>query len=44
VSIEDYLATAYALVGVDPAKRLMAPGERPIDIIREARLVKGVMA
>ena len=44
VSIEDYLATAYALVGVDPAKRLMAPGERPIDIIREARVVKGVMA
>jgi hypothetical protein len=44
VSIEDYLATAYALVGVDSTKRLMAPGDRPIDIIRGARVVKGVMA
>jgi hypothetical protein len=44
VTVEEFLATAYALIGVDPAKRLMAPGERPIDIIREARVVKGILA
>lgn len=44
VTIEDYLATAYALLGIDPSKRLMAPGDRPIDIIRESRIIQAVMA
>jgi hypothetical protein len=44
VTIEDYLSTAYALMGIDASKRLMAPGERPIDIIRESRIVPAVMA
>jgi hypothetical protein len=44
VTVEDYLATAYSLLGIDPTKRLMAPGDRPIDIIREAKIVKGILA
>ena len=44
VTVEEYLATAYMLMGIDPTKRLMAPGDRPIDIIREAKIVKGILA
>ncbi len=39
VSIEDFLATAYRQLGIDSNKRLMAPGERPIDIVRGGRAV-----
>jgi uncharacterized protein (DUF1501 family) len=33
VDIENWAATIYSLVGIDPNKTLMAPGDRPVKII-----------
>ena len=44
VPIEDFLATCYHQLGIDSDKRLMAPGDRPIDIVRGGKIVKGIIA
>lgn len=44
VSVEDFLATCYHQLGIDSDKRLMAAGERPIDIVRGGKVVKGLLA
>ncbi|MEK0445687.1 MAG: hypothetical protein RLZZ399_1008 [Verrucomicrobiota bacterium] len=44
VTLEDFLATAYGQIGIDSNKRIMAPGERPIDIVREGKVIKGLLA
>ena len=44
VMLEDFLATAYGQLGIDSNKRIMAPGERPIDIVREGKVIKGLIA
>ncbi|VTU01793.1 sulfatase : Uncharacterized protein OS=Solibacter usitatus (strain Ellin6076) GN=Acid_5041 PE=4 SV=1: DUF1501 [Gemmataceae bacterium] len=44
VPVEDLLHTVYHLIGIDAEERLMAPGDRPIDIVRGGKLVKGLVA
>ncbi|MEY5027002.1 MAG: hypothetical protein RLZZ244_2530 [Verrucomicrobiota bacterium] len=44
VTLEDFLATAYGQLGIDSTKRIMAPGERPIDIVREGKVIKALIA
>ena len=44
VPLEDFLHTVYHQLGIDAAERLMAPGDRPIDIIRGGKLVQGLLA
>jgi arylsulfatase A-like enzyme len=44
VTVEDYLFTVYNQLGINADDRLMAPGDRPIDIIRGGKLVKGLIA
>ena len=44
VPMEDFLATAYGQLGIDSNKRIMAPGDRPIDIVRGGKIVKGLIA
>ncbi len=44
VPLEDLLFTVYHLLGIDASERLMAPGDRPIDIIRGGKLVKAIVA
>jgi hypothetical protein len=43
VTVEDFLATVYHQVGVDSRDRLLAPGGRPIDIVRDGRVVDGLI-
>jgi hypothetical protein len=43
VTVEDFLATVYRQVGVDSRDRLMAPGGRPIDIVRDGKAVDGLI-
>jgi hypothetical protein len=43
VTVEDYLATAYAQLGIDPMRRIMAPGERPMDIVKDGKVIKGLL-
>ena len=43
VTVEDFLATVYHQVGIDSTNRLLAPGRRPIDIVRDGKVVQGLV-
>ena len=43
VPVEDFLATVYHQLGIDSEDRLVAPGGRPIDIVRDGRVVDGLI-
>ena len=43
VSVESFLATVYHQLGINSEDRLMAPGNRPIDIVRDGRWVQGLV-
>lgn len=40
----DLAATTFALMGIDPRERLISPGGRPIDIVRNGRVLKELLA
>jgi hypothetical protein len=42
VTVENFLATVYKQLGVNSEDRLLAPGNRPIDIVRDGRPVDGL--
>ena len=44
VTPPDLAATIFHCLGVDPDKKLMSPGGRPIDIVRDGRVVREVLA
>jgi len=44
LTVEDLAATVYHLLGIDHEKKLMSPGNRPIDIVREASIRKDLIA
>jgi hypothetical protein len=44
LTVEDLAATVYHLLGIDHEKKLMSPGNRPIDIVREASVRKDLIA
>ncbi|QOJ18178.1 MAG: DUF1501 domain-containing protein [Phycisphaeraceae bacterium] len=44
VGPEDLARTMFTLLGIDPDKRLMAPGDRPIDIVRHGRVLTEILA
>jgi uncharacterized protein (DUF1501 family) len=44
VPVEDYLSTAYHQLGINAEDRLLAPGGRPIDIVRGGKVVKALIA
>ncbi len=41
---QDLFATIYHLLGIDYRKRLLAPGNRPIDIVRGGKVRTGLLA
>jgi hypothetical protein len=44
LSVEDLAATVYHQIGIDSTKKLMAPGNRPIDIVRGGQVVRDLIA
>jgi hypothetical protein len=44
VSPEDHAATIYHLLGVDPRKELIAPGNRPLRLVDHGRIVEEILA
>jgi len=44
VSVEDFTATIYHLLGIDHTKDLMAPGNRPIAIMQNGQPLREVLA
>jgi len=43
VTVENFLATVYAQLGIKAEDRLLAPGGRPIDIVRDGHAVPGLI-
>jgi hypothetical protein len=44
LTVEDLAMTVYNQIGIDATKKLMAPGNRPIDIVREGSIRKELIA
>jgi len=44
LSVEDFAATIYHQLGINPNKRLMSAGNRPIDIVRGGKVVNELLA
>lgn len=44
VSVENLAATVYHQLGIDHHRRLMAPGDRPIDIVRGGEAIEDIIA
>ena len=44
MSARDLLATVYHLVGIVADKELMAPGERPVEIVKNGQVVRELLA
>lgn len=44
LSVEDLSSTLYNQLGIDHEKRLIAPGNRPIDIVRGGKVVRELLA
>ncbi|HSZ57047.1 MAG TPA: DUF1501 domain-containing protein [Tepidisphaeraceae bacterium] len=44
LGVEDFAATLYHQIGINPNKRLMSPGNRPIDIVRGGKVVNELIA
>jgi uncharacterized protein (DUF1501 family) len=40
----DLAATMFSQLGIDPTRRLMSPGDRPIDIVRDGRVLRELLA
>jgi len=44
LNVEDLAMTVYHVLGINAEKKLMAPGNRPIDIVREGKVRKELLA
>ena len=44
LTVEDLAYTVYHQLGIDPDKKLLAPGNRPIAIVNVGKVVKGLLA
>jgi hypothetical protein len=44
LSLEDWAATIYHCLGINPDKKLLAPGDRPIDIVKFGEVRKDLLA
>jgi len=43
VTVADFAATVYHQLGIDPEKRLMAPGERPTSLVKDGRVLQEIL-
>lgn len=43
VTVENMAATVFNQLGINPDKKLMAPGARPIDIVKGGQLIKDII-
>jgi hypothetical protein len=39
----DLAATTFHLLGIDPERKLLSPGDRPIDIVRDGKILKPIL-
>jgi hypothetical protein len=43
VTVMDFASTIYHQLGIDPHKRLMAPGSRPVDIVNNGKIITDIL-
>ncbi len=43
-TVEDLMSTVYHQLGINADKELMAPGGRPVEIVADGRVIKGILA
>jgi hypothetical protein len=43
VTVMDFAATVYHQLGINPHKRLMAPGSRPVDIVNNGKIITEIL-
>ena len=44
LTVPDFAHTVYHLLGIDPEKTLLAPGDRPVKIVKDGNVVKELLA
>ena len=44
LGVEDWATTVYNRLGIVADKELMAPGDRPVEIVKGGKVVKGLIA
>ena len=44
LTVENLAFTIYNQMGIDPSKNLLAPGNRPIKIVKDGEVVKDLLA
>ncbi len=44
VSVEDFAATVYSLIGISPEKRIMSPGDRPVALVKDGHVLESILA
>lgn len=44
LTVENMAATVYTQLGIRPEKKLMAPGDRPVDIVKNGQVVSELLA
>jgi len=44
LTVQDFAATFYSQLGIDYRKRIIAPGNRPIDIVRQGKVCEDLLA
>jgi uncharacterized protein (DUF1501 family) len=44
LTVEDFATTLYHCLGLESDRRLMAPGDRPVRIVRDGEVIRGMLA
>jgi hypothetical protein len=44
LAVEDFAMTIFHQLGIDGARKLMSPGNRPIDIVRGGQVIQELLA
>src|SRR4051812_39559135 len=44
LTVEDWATTVYQCLGIGPDRKLMAPGDRPVRIVRDGEVIRGLLA
>jgi hypothetical protein len=44
LTVEDFATTLYHCLGLGPDRKLMAPGDRPVRIVRDGEVIRGMLA
>jgi hypothetical protein len=44
MTVEDFATTLYHCIGLESDRKLMAPGDRPVRVVRDGEIIRGILA